>query len=264
MSVVARVPDDPATPPEERPGARMSFLDHLDEFRRRVIRSAIGIGVGMVVAFFFIDRIVNFVFEPTRRMLPPGATLIYTEPGEAFGLYIDVALLAGAILASPFVFYQIWRFIAPALYSRERRFAIPFVLLTSGGAAGGALFSHYILFPYMIAFFGTFSGPNLAFMPRIDDVFGLYLKMLGGMVLVFQMPTFAFFLAKMGLVSASWLWRNFRYAILIIFIISAVLTPSSDPWNQTVFAAPMIVLYILSIGIAWIFGPRRLKAAATS
>ncbi len=255
----------PTNGPKESPDGllgRMSLLEHLDELRKRVIRSALGVAVGMLVAFFFIDRIIAFIFEPTRRMLPPGATLVYTQPGEAFGLYINVALLVGAVLASPYVFYQVWRFIAPALYARARRFAIPFVLLTTTGALAGAAFSHFIVFPYMIAFFGTFSSSDLAFMPQVSDVFGLYLKMLAGMVVVFQMPTFAFFLGKMGLVSAGWLWQNVKYAILLIFIAAAVLTPSADPWNQTVFAAPMILLYLISIGIVWLVG-RPAKAPAS-
>ncbi len=232
----------------------MSLLEHLEEFRKRIVRSAIGVGVGMVVAFFFIDRIIAFIFEPTRSMLPAGTTLIYTQPGEAFGLYINVALIVGAALASPYIFYQVWRFIAPALFVRERRFAIPFVLLTTIGAIAGAAFSHYIIFPYMIAFFGTFNSSELAFMPQVSDVFGLYLKMLIGMVAVFQMPTLAFFLGRMGLVTAGWLWKKVKYAILLIFIAAAVLTPSADPWNQVVFAAPMIVLYLISIAIVWLVG----------
>jgi sec-independent protein translocase protein TatC len=235
----------------------MSFLEHLDELRKRIVLALAGVAVGMLVAFFYIDRIFNFVFEPARRLLPPGTSLIYTQPGEAFSLYIDIALIAGAILAAPFVFLQVWLFIAPALYSREKRYVIPFVLLTTAGSVAGAAFSHYLLFPSMIRFFGLFSSPDLRFMPRVSDVFDLYLRMLAGMVAVFQIPTFVYFLARMGLVTAGWLWRNFRYAILIIFIAAAVLTPSSDPWNQFVFAAPMMGLYLLSIAIAWIVSPRR-------
>jgi sec-independent protein translocase protein TatC len=130
------------------------------------------------------------------------------------------------------------------------------VLLTTTGAVAGAAFSHYVLYPSMIAFFGTFNSTDLAFMPRVEDAFDLYLKMMLGMVLVFQMPTLTFFLARMRLVTASFLWRNIKYAVLIIFIVAAVLTPSSDPWNQTVFAAPMLVLYVLSIGLAWAVAPK--------
>ena len=112
----------------------MSCLEHLEEFRRRIINACIGIAVGMCLAFVFIDRLMQFVLEPTRRMLPAGARLIYTNPGEAFSLYIYVALIAGTLLASPFVMYQLWRFIAPALYANEKRLVIPFVLLTTTGA----------------------------------------------------------------------------------------------------------------------------------
>ena len=118
-------------------------------------------------------------------------------------------------------------------------------------------FSHYILFPYLIAFFGTFSSPDLAFMPRVEDAFDLYTKMLLGMVVVFQIPTVAFFLAKVRLITAGFLWRNIKYALLIIFILAAVLTPTADPWNQTVFAAPMIGLYLISILIVWVVQPKR-------
>jgi sec-independent protein translocase protein TatC len=246
-------------PPADPDGRHfgISVLEQLEQFRKRLIRSAIGILVGMVIAFAFIDRIVAFVLAPARHMLPPGSSLIFTEPIEAFSLYIDIALLAGGVIAAPYVLYQFWLLIAPALYAHQKKFAIPFVALTTVGAVLGAAFSHYIVFPYMIAFFGTFSSADLSFLPRVEDTFDLYVKMLLGMVAVFQIPTVVFFLAKMGIVTARFLWRNTKYAILIIFIISAVVTPSSDPWNQTIFAAPMIALYLLSIVIAWMVAPAK-------
>jgi len=237
----------------------MGFLEHLEELRKRIIRSCIAVGIGMLVAVVFIDRIYNFVLAPARRMLPPGSRLIYTVPGEALSLYVELALIAGVVVAAPFIMYQVWMFIAPGLYAKERKFAIPFVVLTTVGAVAGAAFSHYVVFPYMIAFFGTFSSPDLTFMPRIEDTFDLYLKMLIGMSLVFQIPTLVFFLAKMQMVTAGFLWRNTKYAILIIFIIAAIVTPSTDPWNQTIFAMPMVGLYLISIGIAWMVGPKRAK-----
>src|SRR5437868_11945963 len=149
----------------------MSFLDHLDELRQRLVRACIAIAVGALIAFAFIQHIVDFVFTPMRRALPPGTTMIYTQPGEAFGLYIDIALIAGVILAAPFVAYQIWRFIAPALYANEKKLAIPFVLMITGGIVGGSVFNHYVMFPSMIAFFGKFSSVDLRFMPRLQDAF---------------------------------------------------------------------------------------------
>ena len=251
-------------PPEEddeASGARMSFLDHLDELRRRIVNSCIAIAVGIAATFYWIDSIFNFILAPTRAALPPGVKLIYTQPGEAFSLYITVALIAGAVVASPFIMLQVWLFIAPGLYSNEKRMAIPFVLFTTVGFLAGAAFNHYISFPYLMVFFASFNTPDLAFMPKLEDVFGLYSKMLIGMGLVFQMPAVVYFMAKMKLVTARFLVSNFKYALLIIFIAAAVITPSGDMMTQTIFAAPMIGLYLLSIAIAWVFGPKRLSSA---
>src|SRR3984893_5653315 len=241
---------------DDESGAKMSFLEHLDELRKRIIRAVIGIGVGIALGFGFIDRIFNFILAPTRKVLPPGVKMIYTEPGEAFGLYITISMIVGFVLASPYVMYQVWLFIAPGLYSNEKRFAIPFVLFTTLGFLSGAPFNHYVAFPFMMAFFASFNGLDLAFMPRLEDTFGLYTKMLIGMGLVFQMPAVVYFLAKMRLVTAGFLWKHGKYAILIAYIIAASVTPTGDPMNQTIFAAPMIALYFLSIFIAWIVNPR--------
>jgi sec-independent protein translocase protein TatC len=246
----------PPDEPEPSSSGSMPFLEHLDELRKRILRSCMAIAAGTAIACVFVGRIFTFVFAPAMRMLPAGSKLTYTQPGEAFSLEIDLALIVGCLLAAPFVMYQVWMFIAPGLYAKEKKLAVPFVGLTSLGTIAGAAFSHYILFPSMIAFFGTFSSTDLQFLPRVEDVFDLYLKMLLGMVAVFQIPTLVFFLARMRLVSARFLWRHISYAILLIFIVAAVLTPSTDPWNQTVFAAPMIVLYLLSIAIAWAVAPR--------
>ena len=242
------------------PWAGLSLLDLLEQFRKRVMRCAVAVAVGVLVAFTMIDRIVAFIFAPMRKALPPGTRLIYTAPGEAFSLYINIALIVGCVLASPFILYQLWKLIAPALFAKQKKFVVPFVVMSSGGIVAGWLFSHYIVFPYMIEFFGTFSNANLQFMPKVETAWDLYVKMLLGMAIVFQMPTLVFFLAKMGLVTAKMLSQNFKYAFLIIFILAAVLTPSGDPWNQTVFAAPMVVLYILGIGIAWAVAPRKKPA----
>src|SRR5204862_3764833 len=173
---------------DDSAGGKMGFLDHLDELRTRIIRSLIAIAAGMAVAFFFMDRIASFVLAPSLRMLPPGTTLIYTKAGEGLSFYMDVALIGGVVLAAPFVMYQVWRFIAPGLYTKEKKFAIPFVVLTTVGSLGGALFSHYILFPAMIAFLGTFNPALMKFTPRVEDTFDLYKNLLIGMVVVFQMP----------------------------------------------------------------------------
>jgi sec-independent protein translocase protein TatC len=245
---------------EDLSGGKMSFLEHLDELRKRIVNACLAVAVGIAITFWWIDPIFNFILAPTRRALPAGVKLVYTQPGEAFSLYITVALIAGVVVAAPYIMFQVWMFIAPGLYSNEKRLAIPFVALTTIGFLLGAAFNHYIAFPYLMKFFGTFNTPDLAFMPKLEDVFGLYSKMLMGMGLVFQMPTVVFFLAKMSLITARFLITNFKYAILIIFIVAAVITPSGDMMTQTIFAAPMLGLYLLSIVIAWIVGPKRVKA----
>jgi sec-independent protein translocase protein TatC len=247
---------------DELPGGKMSFLDHLDEFRKRIVNACIGIALGVVAGFFFIDRIFNFLLAPARAALPEGSVMIYTQPGEAFGLYITVSLIAGTVIASPWIMLQVWLFIAPGLYSNEKKLAIPFVLLSTLGIVGGAAFNHYVAFPFIMAFFATFNTIDLRFMPRLNDVFGLYTKMLLGIAVVFQLPTVVFFLAKMRMVTARFLLRNFKFAILLIFIVAAVITPTGDPVTLGIFAAPMIALYILSIAIAWLVGPKRMGAEA--
>src|SRR4051794_2972223 len=163
----------------------MSFLEHLDELRKRIVASCIAIAVGVVATFYWIQPIFDFVLAPTRRALPPGVKLIYTQPGEAFSLYITVALIAGVVVSAPYIMYQVWMFIAPGLYSNEKRMAYPFVALTSIGFVLGAAFNHYVSFPFMMKFFASFNTEELAFMPKLDDVFGLYTKMLIGMGVVF-------------------------------------------------------------------------------
>ena len=236
----------------------VSVLERLDELRRRLVHSALAVCVGILVGFGFINQIVTFILGPTRRVLPSGARLIYTQPGEAFGLYIQIAFIVGVVVAMPYIMYQLWQLVAPLVPASARRFTIPFVLFTTLGFIAGAAFTHFVAFPYMMAFFAAFNTPDLLFMPRLEDVFGLYATMLLGMGAVFQMPTVVFFLAKAGLVTAGLLWRSFRYAFLLIFIAAAVITPTGDMLTQAIFAAPMVGLYAFSILIAWVFGKARL------
>jgi len=236
----------------------MSFLDHLDELRTLVIRSCIAIAAGMLVAFVFIDRLTDFVLAPTLAVLPPHTELVFIRPGAGFSFDLDVALIGGVVLAAPFVMYQVWLFIAPGLHRHEKKLAVPFVVLVTIGTACGALFSHFVLFPGVMAFFSSFDAPHkIKFLPGLEEVFDQYMKMLIGMVIVFQMPTLALFLARLRMVTARWLWRNIKYAVLIIFVVAAILTSTPDAWNQAAFALPMMVLYLVSIGVAWLAEPKR-------
>jgi sec-independent protein translocase protein TatC len=244
-------------PPEDDDdlAGKMSFLEHLEELRKRIIYACLGVLGGIGAGLAFIDQIFNFILGPTRRALPPGRTLIYTQPGEAFSLYVYISLISGAVLAAPFIMYQVWLFIAPGLYANEKRFAIPFVLLSTAGFLAGAAFNHEVAFPFMMIFFASFNTPDLAFLPKLTDVFGLYVKMLVGLGLIFQMPTIVFFLAKMRVVTARYLASKFKFAVLVFFIVAAVITPTGDPLNLLIFTAPMVVLYGFSICIAWLVAP---------
>ncbi len=235
----------------------MSFLEHLDEFRRRIVRAVLGIVVGVIIGFVFIDKIFAFLLTPARATLPAGSTMIYTQPGEAFGLYITVSLIAGTVIASPYIMLQVWLFIAPGLYANEKKLAVPFVLFSTLGIIAGGAFNHYVAFPFIMKFFGSFNSIDLRFMPKLSDVFGLYTKMLLGIGIVFQMPTVVFFLARMRMVTARFLIKNFKFAILAIFVLAAVITPTGDPMTQAIFAAPMLALYFVSIAVAWVVAPKR-------
>jgi sec-independent protein translocase protein TatC len=241
-------------------GAKMSFLEHLDELRTRLIHSVIAIAVGCVISFLFLDQIFEFITLPMRQMLPAGGSLVATEPSEYFMLYLKVGVLVGLFVATPYVMWQLWLFVAPGLYAHEKRFAIPFVLLSTVFVAAGAAFSHFIAFPWTWKFFIDFSPEYVQQMIKLGPAFALYVKMLLGFAIIFQMPTLVFFLARMGVVSARFLIRHFKYAVLIIFILGAVLSPGGDVVSQAMMAGPMLALYGLSIIIAWACG--RKKGAA--
>ena len=255
MGEPQRVPADEGA--ADAVGGTMGFLEHLDELRTRIIRCCLAIVGGMLIAFLFLDPLGAFVLGPAIAALPPGTVFIMTRPGEGLSFYFDLALIGGVVVAAPIVTYQVWRFVAPGLHAREKRLAVPFIALATAGTLLGAGFSHYVLFPSMMAFFSTFDSPLMHFTPRVEDTFALYKNTLIAMVAVFQLPTLVLFLARLRIVTAGLLWQKIRYAMLAIFIIAAVLTPSADPWNQMIFAVPMIALYLVSIGIAWLVQPAR-------
>ena len=242
---------------------RMSFLEHLDELRKRLILAVLAALVGCVVAFVFIKEIFAFVIGPLKAMLSNGGTFIATEPTEIFMLYLKVGALTGLCIAMPFILWQLWLFIAPGLYAHEKKFAIPFVLFSSVFFFAGAAFSHYIAFPYTWTFFLSFESDLVKFMPKLGPTFALYVKMLLGFAAIFQMPVLVLALARMGVVSARFLIKNTKYAILIIFILGAVLSPGGDIPSQLMMAGPMLVLYGFSILIAWIFGRQRKPESAS-
>ena len=242
-------------------GGKMSFLEHLDELRRRIMYAVGAVFVGFVLAFFFIDEIFDFIMRPMQQLLPAGGTLVYTDPTEAFLLYIKIALIAGLLIASPAVMSQVWLFVAPGLYSHEKKWAIPFVAMSSFFFVLGAAFSHYIVFPLTWRFFVSFTTDILTFMPRIEPTFSIYLRLMLAFGIVFQMPTLVLFLARMGVLSARFLIRNFKYAVLIMVVASAVITPDGGGVSLVAMTGPMLLLYGLSIALAWLFGKKRASDA---
>ena len=251
--------DDWEDDDSESEQGKMSFLDHLDELRRRIIYSLVAILLGLGIALFFMGPLFQFIFRPMQALLPAGQTLIYTDPSEAFFLQIKIALMAGLILASPVVASQLWLFIAPGLYAHEKKLAIPFVVMSSTLFVGGAAFAHYLVFPIVWRFFVSFTNDFLTFMPRVEPAFSMYLRLILALGITFQLPTLVLFLARLGVITPRLMIRHFKYAVLIIVIASAVLSPDGGGVGMLAMGGPVIVLYILSIGIAWLFGKKRNK-----
>lgn len=236
--------------------ARMSFLEHLDELRKRLIACVWGLLVGCAIAFIFVGRIQRFIFVPLYAALG-GETFIFTKGFEPFMLMMKTGALAGLLIALPFILWQLWLFISPGLYTHEKRFAIPFVFFATIFFLIGAAFSHYVAFPWTWAFFKSWETEYMRFLPNIGDAFSIYVKMLLAFGVIFQMPTVVFFLARMGVVTARFLAKNTKYAVLIIFIIAAVISPGTDVVSQALMAGPMLGLYAFSILVAWIFAKKK-------
>jgi sec-independent protein translocase protein TatC len=255
----------PGEPPEEEESSegRMTFLEHLDELRKRITHAVVGLLVGFIIAFAFVNQIFNFVYARLAADVPDHH-LIYTEPGEAFFIYLKMAALSGLLISSPYIMWQVWLFIAPGLYANEKKFALPFAFFASALFIAGAAFSHYILFPFAWKFFASFSSGVLVFMPRVEPIFSLYVKLMLAMGLVFQLPMLIFVLARFGIVTSSFLIKNFKYAFLIFFVVSAIVTPDGSMVPQVIMAGSMTALYAVSIGVAWIFGKGREAEAETN
>jgi sec-independent protein translocase protein TatC len=247
---------DDSDEPVEGDRSRMSFLEHLDELRRRIIYSLYAILAGCAVSFWFLDRLYEYMTAYFSRF---GGKLIFTGLTDAFVLDMKLGLLAGFLIASPFVFSQLWLFVAPGLYTREKRVVLPFVVCATTLFGAGVWFAHRIAFPSMFQFFASYENEHVQFFPTIKEAASFYIKMVLGFGIVFQMPILVFFLARFGIITWRWMLKNIGYAILVSFIVAAVVTPSGDPVNQTIWAAPMVGLYVLSIGVAWMFGKKRPK-----
>ena len=239
---------------EELP--RMTLLDHLDELRRRILYSVIAILLAFLGSWYFAPQVFHWLEQPFLAAVPEGEQLAFTDLPGPFMLYIKVALLTAIFVAAPVLLTQLWLFLRPGLYSRERRLFLPFVFFTSLFFVAGGYFGYRVAFPMVVKFLlGV--GEGFKQVVTISAYFSMMSKILLGMGLVFEMPMLIFFLARLGIVSAGQLIRWFRWAVLLIFVTAAIITPTPDVATQTVFAVPMILLYLLGVGVAAIFGKKR-------
>jgi sec-independent protein translocase protein TatC len=251
----------------ELPG--MSLMEHLQELRRRIIHSALYLMGGFFVAWYFHDQIYGYMERPVKLSLlrhHMNPQLNYLNPVDGFNMYLKISFMAGCIIASPFILYQVWLFISPGLYRHEKRFVTPFMMATVGLFLAGAWFGYHWVFPGALDFLFTF---NKDFNPliEINEYTDLFLTVILGLGATFELPILIMFLSLFGIVSPRFLWKNIRYAILLIFIVAAVIAPTPDVLTMLVFSAPMLALYLVSIGVSYMVHPvtrkkRAAKAAA--
>jgi sec-independent protein translocase protein TatC len=240
----------------------MGFLEHLEELRRRIVYSIIAVAVGFFACWGYAEKIYEIMQRPIMVALQHNGLsekLVYLNPTEPFNMYLKVAALAGLFVTSPFVLYQVWAFISPGLYRNEKRYVVPFMVSTVGLFIAGGYFGYKLVYPQALEFLIGY-GKQFQPMITIGEYTDLFLTIIIGMGVIFEMPILVFFLSLMGIVTAGWMWRNLRYSILVIFIIAAILTPTTDILNMCIFAAPMVALYVFSIAIAWLVHPTQRRA----
>jgi sec-independent protein translocase protein TatC len=238
------------------PDVKMPFTAHLAELRKRLIICFIAIGIGFLIAYAYSSQIFEWLVQPLIGVLPPGDKLVFTALPEAFFIYIKTSFIAGIVLASPVIFYELWMFVAPGLYQKEKRYVLPFVVISSLLFAGGALFGYYVVFPVGFRFLVGFSTENIRALPSLQLYLSFCLKLLVGFGLVFELPVLAFFLGWAGIINARMMAKNRRIAILLVFIISAIVTPP-DVVSQIMLAVPLYLLYEASIIIVRFTGRRK-------
>lgn len=248
--------DAPSYDPTDGELKSMSFLEHLEELRKRLLYSLLALVVSFLACWSFAPQIFRILELPVLKFLPPGEKLAYTQLTSPFFLYMKVAFFAGIFLASPFILLQVWLFIAPGLYAKERRLAVPFIVFATLFFVAGGYFGYAVVFPMACSFFVEM-GKDFQQVITVDEYFSFANKMIMGMGLVFETPILIFFLSRLGIVTPQFLLAKFKYAVLIIFIIAAIITPTPDMVTQSALAVPMVLLYLLGIGISFLFGKPR-------
>jgi sec-independent protein translocase protein TatC len=242
----------------------MGFLDHLEELRKRIVYSVIAIAVGFFACWGYAERIYGVMQRPIMDALARNnlsAKLVYVNPTEPFNLYLKVGMMAGLFVASPFVLYQLWCFISPGLYRNEKRYVLPFMVSTIALFLAGGYFGYKVVLPQALVFLIGY-GKDFQPMITLTEYSSLFLTIIVGLGIIFEMPILVFFLSLMGIVSAGWMWHNIRYSILGIFVVAAIVSPTPDILNMCIFAAPMVGLYMLSTGIAYIVHPAQRQKRA--
>ena len=241
---------------ETKKEGKMSFLDHLEELRTRIIRVLIVLALAFVVCWAFVEQLYLIVSGPIQEALGD-QPLVFITPTQPFNLFLKVALLSAVLFSAPYMLAQLWLFIAPGLYRHERRYAIPFVLSTTILAGSGVAFGYFIAFPFALEFLISWGeSANLQAMIDATRYFDFFLTIMLGLAIVFQIPPVIFVLSRMGVVSPGFLLRNTKYAVLLSFVIAAIITPTADIPNMMIMAGPMILLYLVGVGVAYVFGSR--------
>lgn len=234
---------------------KLPFTAHLEELRDRLIISFIAVAIGFAISYFFKEQLFDILVTPLKEVMKEGDTLVYTGLPEAFFTYLKVSFLAGFIVASPVIIYQFWTFVAPGLYTKEKRLLIPIIFLSTFFFIGGALFGYFIVFPYGFQFFLGFATETIRPLPAMKEYLSFSSKLLLAFGLVFELPLVITFMAKLGLVSVAFLKKNRKYALLLFFVGSAILTPP-DVVTQIMMAIPLMFLYEISIIGARVFGKK--------
>jgi sec-independent protein translocase protein TatC len=251
---------------EEEGTSKMSFFEHLVELRKRLIWAMGAVLLGAVAGLSVATRVFDYIALPIQAALRNAHLpdkLIYTSPTGYINLYITLGLYLGLVLASPVVLYQFWLFVAPGLYKHERKAIVVFLFSSVSLFLGGISFAYFVMLPYTLKFLVSFHG---TFEPliTINEYFDLVLMVLLGLGLVFEMPVIIFFLSIFGIVTPQFLWKHFRYAMLIITIIAAIVTPTPDALTMMIFMAPMVALYFLGMGVSFLVVRRKRAAAVAS
>jgi sec-independent protein translocase protein TatC len=269
---MATPPPETALPPspaeQEEPGARMSFFEHLVELRKRIINSLIAIGVGMVIGLLAANRVIDFIVQPMLFALRAhhlADRLYYPSPATPISLYINLGLYVGIVIAMPFVLYQIWLFVAPGLYRHERRAVAGFVVSSMFLFLCGMAFGYYVMLPQVLSFLISFAN-YLPLTPLIavNEYFDFILIVLVGLGVIFELPVLIFILSLFGIVTPKFLLKNFRYAMLIITIVAAVVTPTPDATTMLIFMAPMVLLYFVGVLVSYmVLRKKRARDLAT-